>query len=467
MRLQFLGAARQVTGSCFFLEGNGLKLLVDCGLYQERPFLGRNWDPFPVSPETIDAVVLTHAHLDHCGLLPRLVAQGFSGQVLATRPTADLIGIVLADSAHIQEEDAAYKKKRHEKEGRQGPHPVVPLYTGKDVAATLPLVREGDYGEEMSLNGTVSVRFHDAGHILGSAMVEIAAQENGKTRRIIFSGDIGQWDKPLVRDPSTFSEADDIVMETTYGDSGHDDPQGVRDKLRDVILSTFQKGGNIVIPTFALERAQELMFHLSHLVRDKSLPADIPVFLDSPMALDVTEAFLRHPEYLDEEALKMFRAGRSPFQFPGMTYTRKTEESKAINDRPGTSIIMAGSGMCTGGRVKHHLIHNISRPESTILFVGYQARGTLGRHILERPKEVRIHGHPRPVRARLERIDGFSAHADREGLEKWLSALKKPPRRLFCVHGEKDVSFGFARNIREKKGWNVIVPDYLDEWPLS
>lgn len=467
MRLQFLGAARQVTGSCFFLEGNGQRLLVDCGLYQERPYLGRNWDPFPIAPESLDAVVLTHAHLDHCGLLPRLVAQGFSGQVLATTATADLLNIILTDSAKIQEEDAAYKRKRHEKEGRKGPYPVVPLYTAKDVAATLPLVREAAYGTETHLNEGVSVRFHDAGHILGSAMVEITAVENGGIRRLVFSGDIGQWDKPLVRDPSTFTEADEVIMETTYGVSGHEDPECVRDKLLDVILATQKRGGNVIIPTFAMERAQELMFHLSHLRRDGSLPGDIPVFLDSPMAIDVTEAFLRHPEYLDEEALTMFRENRSPFRFSGLTYTRTTQESIAINGRPGTSVIMAGAGMCTGGRVKHHLVHNISRPESTVLFVGYQARGTLGRQILGRPREVRIHGQMRPVRARLERIDAFSAHADRDTLEKWLGALRKPPRRVFCVHGEKDVSFGFARSLREKKGWNVIVPDYLDEWPLS
>lgn len=465
MRLRFLGAARQVTGSCYAIEADGATVLVDCGLYQERSFLGRNWDPFPIPPERIDLILLTHAHLDHCGLIPRLVQKGFAGPIVTTPATADLLPIVLGDSARIQEEDAAFKKKRHQREGRRGPYDEVPLYTTADVERTLPLVKPVPYGRARKIAGGLSVTFHDAGHILGSSMIEVRAGDGGEARTLVFSGDIGQWNKPLVRDPSVFLKADYVVMETTYGDRNHDDPKDVESLLCDIVVKTVAAGGNVVIPTFAIERAQELMFHFSRISREKCIPP-VLVFLDSPMAVDVTGVFERHLESLDDETRNLFRSGNKPFAFPGLKLIRTREESKAINAIRGSCIIMAGSGMCTGGRIKQHLIRNISRPDSTILFVGFQAKETLGRQILERSPAVRILGQTWPVRARIEKILGFSAHADRKALFRWMDAFKEPPRHLFLTHGEKEVPLALAEELRRDRGWEVSVPEYLEAFEL-
>ena len=466
MRIQILGAARQVTGSCYLVEADGVRILVDCGLFQEREFLSRNWNPFPVQPGHIDYVLLTHSHLDHAGLLPKLVREGYSGPVLTTTASRDLIEIVLTDSARIQEEDAAFKRKRHRKEGRKGPHPVVPLYTVEDAEKCLPLIRPVRYGEEVSLNGKVRIRFHDAGHILGAGMIEVDYRGGGHRRKLIFSGDIGQWDKPLVHDPSVFQEADYVVMESTYGDRDHESPGDVENRLCTAINRTVEAGGNIVIPTFAIERAQELMYHLSRLVREDRIPY-LMMFLDSPMAVDVTDVFLQHREYLDEETQKLFREGEPPFRFPGLRLVRSTAESRAINSIKGSSVIMAGSGMCTGGRIKHHLVQNIARPESQVLFVGYQARGTLGRLILDGAEEVRIHGRNYPVRAGVHQIQGFSAHADRSALLRWLGSLKTPPRRVILTHGEDGAIRSLAEAVRSRLGWETAVPDYLETLELD
>ncbi|MGB8953268.1 MAG: MBL fold metallo-hydrolase [Candidatus Aminicenantales bacterium] len=466
MKIQFLGATRQVTGSCYYLEASGLRMLVDCGLFQERPYLERNWLPFPVPPEEIDVLLLTHAHLDHAGLIPRLVQQGFSQRILATAASVDLARIVLLDSAHILQEDAAFKKKRHEKEGRRGPYPEVPLYTVKDAESTFPLFQETSYVRFTALNDRLSVRFHDAGHILGSAMLEILAEENGSRRRLIFSGDIGQWDKPLVRDPSLFEEADYVIMESTYGDRDHEDSGTVENRLCQIINETVKAGGNIVIPVFAVERAQEMMFYLSQLIRDNRIP-QMDVFCDSPMALEVTEIFKVHPEYMDQETHALFQSGRDPFDFPGLRLIRSQEESKAINRMPSSCIIMAGSGMCTGGRIKHHLIQNIERTESTILFVGYQARHTLGRQILEQNPEVRINGQFFQVKARIEQIQGFSGHAGRKDLLRWLGNFQKPPRHLFLTHGEEDVTLHLSQFLQNQQRGEISVPAYKETFVLN
>jgi metallo-beta-lactamase family protein len=466
MRITFFGAARQVTGSCFLLEAAGLRLLVDCGLHQERSFLERNWAPFPIPPETIDFLLLTHAHLDHSGLIPKIVREGFPGPVLTTSPTADLLAIALTDSAKIQEEDAAFKKKRHKKEGRKGPHPEIPLYTTEDVERAMPLVEDVEYGRILHLSDEVDVRFHDAGHILGSAMIEVTARENGAARTVIFSGDMGQWDKPFVGDPTVFRRSDYVLMEATYGDRIHEDPMNVEDLLAAVVKAALESAGNVVIPTFAIERAQDLMYHFSRLVHGGRIP-ELPVFLDSPMAREVTEVFRNHPEYLDEEARRMIERGDSPFEFPGLKIVRSIEESKAINDVRGTAIIMAGSGMCTGGRVKHHLFHNLPRTGATVLFVGYQARETLGRHILEGATEVRIHGQTVPVRARVKKINGFSAHADRRALDRWLDAFERPPREIFLCHGDEDVIARTAQRLETERAWKVSIPGYRESRELD
>jgi len=466
MKLAFFGAARQVTGSCYFLDAGGLKLLVDCGLYQERSFLERNWEALPVPPEDLDFILLTHAHLDHSGLIPKVVRDGFSGTILTTDATADILSIALMDAAEIQEEDAAYKKRRHEKENRTVDHPVVPLYTVQDVQAAMPLVEEVDYDVPTELGHGVSVRFRDAGHILGSAMIEITVREGEIVRRLVFSGDIGQWNMPFVRDPTLFEAADYAVMESTYGDRDHEDPGRVDELLARTIRETVAAGGNVVIPTFAIERAQDLMYHLSRLVFAKAIPP-VPVFLDSPMAREVTAAFERNDGSFDEDTRRLFAAGRNPFRFPGLTIVRTPEESKAINDVRGPAVIMAGSGMITGGRIKHHLVRNISRPESALLFVGYQARDTLGRQILEGESEVRILGKTLPVRAKVAKINGFSAHADRSGLRRWLDGFKTPPRRLFVTHGDAEVAAKTAESIRRDRGWTVELPEYLEVWDLD
>ena len=462
IRLSFLGATQNVTGSRYLLEANSIRLLVDCGLYQERELRGRNWDPFPVSPDTIDAVLLTHAHLDHCGLLPKLVREGFCGKIYCTNATAEIAQIVLLDSAHLQEADAEFKRKRHDREGRQVPYPEIPLYTVEEAKASFPLFSSLRYDERSQIGDGIEVTFHDAGHILGSSMIKVKVSRNGEDRTILFSGDVGRWNRPILRDPTLFDESDYVLVESTYGDRLHEERKDVNEMLADVINFTQQAGGNIVIPSFAIERAQEILYRLNELLDEDSIP-HLMVFMDSPMAISVTEVFKHHPELFDEEMMALLRSGESPFDFPGLKMTRSVGESKAINYIKGTVIIIAGSGMCTGGRIKHHLVRNISRPESTILFVGYQAVGTLGRQIVAGDKEVRILGQMYPVRARIAQISGFSAHADRDGLFRWLSGLKKSPRHLFITHGESDAAGYFANFLREKVRWKVSVPEYQDE----
>lgn len=466
MKIKFLGATQQVTGSSYLLEAGGLRTIIDCGLYQEREYRSRNWDPFPVPARHIDCVILTHVHLDHSGLVPKLVKEGFSGRILTTSASHEMLEIVLMDSAKIQEEDAAYKKKRHKKEKRKGPYPEIPLYSVKDAEKTFPLVKNVPYDALYPLNDQVMMRLHDAGHILGAAMVELIVEENKSRRRIIFSGDIGQWDKPLVRDPSVFEQADYAVMESTYGDRNHEDYGSASNHLREVILDTINSGGNIIIPTFAIERAQEVMYCLSRLARKDQIPY-LMMFLDSPMAVDITHVFERYKKYLDAEARALFERGESPFSFPGLRLVHSVAQSKAINSIRGSCVIMAGSGMCTGGRIKHHLVQNISRKESTILFVGYQAHGTLGRLILDGTPEVRIHGNTYPVKAKIRQIQGFSAHADRDALMKWLGYFNSPPKRLFITHGEKKAASSIAEGVKAKFGWSVSVPEYLQEWELD
>lgn len=466
MRIQFLGAAQQVTGSSYYLEADGLRLLIDCGLFQERAFLERNWAPFLVPPENIDFLLLTHVHLDHSGLIPKLVREGFSKNILTTPASADLLPVVLLDSARIQEEDAAYKRKRHQKEGRRGPYPEIPLYTEAEAAKVSAFVKPVAYEKAIPLNNSVSARFHEAGHILGSAMIELTIKERKKPRKVIFSGDIGQRKKPLIRDPYIFDQADVVIMESTYGDRNHDDPADVETMLSQIIRETVKAGGNIVIPVFAVERAQELMFYLRRLIRQKRIPR-LPVFLDSPMAMDVTEVFKQHPECLDEETLELFRSGQSPFQFPGLRFTRTQEESKAINSFRSSCLIMAGSGMCTGGRIKHHLVQNIGRPESTILFVGYQAEGTLGHQILKAQPEVRIFGQYHRVRAKVKQIHSFSGHADRSGLFQWLGHFRSPLPLVFLTHGEKKVSLDLANTLKNQKGFDISIPEYGGVWTVE
>lgn len=466
MKFQFLGATGQVTGSRHYLEADGVRLLVDCGMFQEREMLSNNWDPTPVRARDLSAVLITHAHLDHCGLLPKLVQEGFRGPIYATEASVELIDLVLRDSAHIQEEDALYKQKRHRREGRKTSKPVKPLYTLQDVDRTTPLLRGVGYEEPLRLDGNVTVRFRDAGHILGSSIIHLTVDSNGESRQIVFSGDIGNKNKPLVRDPSLPVDADYIVMESTYGDRFHQDEGGIEAQLETVIKETLSQGGNVVVPIFAIERAQEMVYYLSRLLAQKRIPP-VPMFLDSPMAANVTRIFSKHRECFDLETWEMINGGNSPLRPPGLQVTRTRDQSMAINNVNTPAIIMATSGMCTAGRIKFHLKRNITRPESTILFVGYQARGTLGRHIVEGEKEVRIHGKNMKVRARIAEIQGFSGHADRTDLLGWLEHLHRPPRQIFLVHGERRQSESLAEEIRERWDYNVSVPEFGQEFEVD
>jgi metallo-beta-lactamase family protein len=463
LKLTFLGANRNVTGSRYCLKVGGKQVMIDCGMVQEREHLSRNWEPCPIPAGEIDALVVTHAHIDHIGLIPKLVADGFRGRIFATKPTAALADVMLRDSAKIQAEDAKYKRRRHRKEGRKGPHPVVPLYSDEDVEKTIQLFRGVDYRVPTEIFPGATVTWHDAGHILGSASLEILVQESGLERTFVFSGDLGQHEKPLIHDPTYFRFADYVVMESTYGDRDHDAQGTIEEQLEAIVNATIGRGGNVVIPVFAVERAQEMMFFFSRLVHRNRIPP-VPIHLDGPMASDVTNIFRRFTTWLDKETADAIAADEPPLHFPGLTLTRTAEESKSINHSKHPCIIMAPAGMCNAGRIKHHLRNNISRPESTVVFVGFQAEGTLGRHLLSGEKRVRIHGREYHVAAEIQQVSGMSGHADRTGLLQWLNHFEQPPRKVFLTHGEETAAIALKKNIESRFGFDVSVPEYGSEF---
>jgi metallo-beta-lactamase family protein len=366
------------------------------------------------------------------------------------------------DSAQLQEEDAEFKKKRHEREKRRGPFPEIPLYTVGEARASFPLFTPVKYGQTVRIGRGVDASFHEAGHVLGSSAIRVTVSQGKERRTIAFSGDLGRWDKPILRDPSVFDEIDYVLVESTYGDRVHESLADVSDRLAEIVNSTWKAGGNIVIPSFALQRTQEILYHMNVLLMANRIP-HLLVFLDSPMAISITEVFQRHSELFDQQMARLVRSNLSPFDFPGLKMIQTVDESKAINHISGTVMIIAGSGMCTGGRIKHHLVTNISRPESTILFVGYQAIGTLGRQIVDGAREVRILGQQYPVRARIAQVYGFSSHADSNELLRWLAELKRAPRRVFIVHGETGAAVRFSQLLKERTGWEVLVPEYKTE----
>ena len=440
MKISFHGAAGDVTGSCHLVEAAGRRILIDCGLFQgSRELHEENAEPFGFEPRAIDILLLTHAHLDHCGRIPLLSKRGFRGEIITTAASRDLARLVMLDSAHLQEEEA---RRRERVSARSGSNErAQPLYGMVDALGSLDhFGRTAEYGKTLELAPGLRATFHDAGHILGSASILIEVEESGRRRSVVFSGDLGNAGRPLLRAPDPPAAADAIVMETTYGDRLHRPLDGSVTELYQAITGTFARGGNVIIPTFALERAQEILFYLRQGVETNRLPASMPVFLDSPMAISATDIFRRHPEACTASELK---GGKDPFAVPGLHLTRERAESIAINQTRGGAVIMAGNGMATGGRVLHHLKHNLARPESGVIFVGYAAKGTLARQIIDGAKRVQVLGEPITVRAGVCTISGFSAHADQAELLAWHAEIKGV-QTTFLVHGEGDTMKAFA-----------------------
>jgi metallo-beta-lactamase family protein len=451
MKISFHGADRDVTGSCHLVECAGQRVLIDCGMFQGSRALDEdNAETFGFDASTVDTVLLTHAHLDHCGRLPLLAKRGFHGEIITTAATRELARLVMLDAANLQEEEA----RRRARHGVTGPA-ASPLYSVLEALnCTEGFGRTAEYGQPLDLAAGIRATFFDAGHILGSACVLLELEESGGRRcRVLFSGDLGNSARRLLRDPAEPPSVDAVVMETTYGDRLHKPLQPSVEELYMAITDTLRQGGNVIIPTFALERAQEILFYLREGIDHKRLPASMQVFLDSPMAISATEIFRRHPESYRPEAAKYFADGGDPFSLPGLHFTRETADSIAINEIKGGAIIMAGSGMCTGGRVRHHLRHNLAREQACIVFVGYAAQGTLARQIIDGAKEVHLFGEKIPVRARTHTINAFSAHADQAELLAWHAHTGAS--RTFLVHGEEDAMHAFATHL---SGTRVLQP---------
>ncbi|CVK19778.1 MBL fold metallo-hydrolase RNA specificity domain-containing protein [Sporomusa sphaeroides] len=459
MRLTFLGAAGMVTGSSYLLEIGQKKFLIDCGLFQgSKAIMALNRRDFLYNPAEIDAVFLTHAHIDHSGLLPKLCNSGFKGPIYATKATAELCSIMLPDSAHIQEFDAEIANRKGQRAGRK---PVEPLYTVADAYACLNQFSPAAYDTKLTLSEEVTIQFRDAGHILGSSMIEVWGTENGQTAKILFSGDMGQPDQPIIKDPAIIESADYIVLESTYGGRQHE-PGDPIELLAKYVNDTAAKGGNLVIPSFAVGRTQTLLYHLYKLFKAGSIP-EIPIFVDSPLAIAATNVFLKNSQEYDKEAYDlMYGDQEQPLRLPQLVYTKTAEESKAINSLDKPAIIISASGMADAGRILHHLKHNLWRPESTILFVGYQSQGSLGRRILDGARKVKIMGEEISVRAEIHNMEGFSAHADQSQLTSWLKNFTTKPANIFIVHGEEDRSEPFGKMINEEFGIATYIPKYGD-----
>lgn len=456
MRLVFLGATHEVTGSCFMLEACGRNILIDCGMEQGRDTFENQ--EIPVAAVDIDAVLLTHAHIDHSGKLPMLYARGFRGNVHSTRATVSLCNIMLRDSAHIQVSEAEW---RNRKKRRSGDAPYIPLYNMEDALTTIRHFVGHDYGEKFTLFDGIEVRFTDVGHLLGSASIEIWVTEDNISKKIVFSGDIGNLNQPLINDPQYIKEADYVVMESTYGDRLHDIPPDYITELTRVIQSTLDAGGNLVIPAFAVGRTQMLLYYLRKIKEQKLIKGhdNFKVYVDSPLAVEATQIFGEFmDDYFDSETLSLVRKGINPISFPGLKTSITSEESKAINFDDEPKIIIAAAGMCEAGRIRHHLKHNLWREESTILFVGYQSEGTLGRQLLEGAGEVRLFGETIKVAARIESLPGVSGHADMDGLVKWLKAFENKPKKVFVVHGDDNTCRSFAEYISKELGYDAYAP---------
>ena len=464
MKLSFHGADQGVTGSCHMLECAGKRILIDCGMYQGgRELAEENAEAFGFDPGSIDFLLLTHAHLDHCGRIPLLAKRGFKGEVITTAASVELARLVMLDSAGLQEEEARYQMRKARRHGGNHDSKIEPLYTTLDTLNCLEAFgRRAAYDQPLQIAPGIRATFIDAGHILGSASIFLELEEDGQFHRLLFSGDLGYSGRAILRNPAKPPQVDSVVMETTYGDRQHKQLEPSIDELYDIINETAGRGGNVIIPTFALERAQEILYYLREGVERGRMKHFTNVFLDSPMAISATQIFARHPECFDADTLKISDDGGDPFDLPGLHFTRETSESMAINEVDGGAVIMAGSGMCTGGRVRHHLKHNLWNRRSSVVFVGYAARGTLARRIIDGAGRVRIFGEDIPVRASIHTIGGFSAHADQTELLAWHAQTGKP-KTTFLVHGEEKSMHTFASKLHDTE---VKMPELHQSFTL-
>ena len=460
--IRFLGAAGTVSGSKYLVDTGHSRFLVDYGMFQGPKRLRLlNWDPPAVPPASVDDVILTHAHIDHSGMLPVLVREGFKGKILATEVTAELCEISLLDAAHLQEEDARFANKMKFTKHK----PALPLFTTDDAELAIQRLKPVAYDTLTDLSGGTQVRFVDAGHILGSAIIEASVPCNGKSVRMVFSGDLGRYDALILRDPAEVEYADYLLVESTYGNRLHvpEDPVGT---LASIINETAKRGGMVVIPSFAVGRTQTLLYLLRDM-RLRGVIPDLPIFVDSPMALRVTDVFCRHVDIFDEEAKAVFRkTGQCPLLSPNLRFAHSKEESQKINDVRYPAIIISSSGMATGGRILHHLKYRLPDPRNTILFVGYQAVGTRGQFLRDGAREIKIHGEMVPVRAQIKNIEVFSGHADSAEIMRWLRSFKQPPKMTFIVHGEDDSRQALAEEIRSTLGWKTHIPEYLETYNI-
>lgn len=469
MNIKFLGAAMSVTGSCHLITTDKYKFLLDCGQFQGGKIIEKlNYEKFPFDPDELDFMILSHAHVDHCGRIPLLTNQGFRGNIYCTDATADLVDIMLKDSGYIHEKEAQW---HNEKALRHGEPPVEPLFTVEDAEASLKHLTPTLYDQHIDINEDISVRFRDAGHILGSSIVELWIKEGEKVSKLVFSGDLGVKNKPILRDPSIIEEADYLIMEATYGNRLHESSQESLKKFIKIILRTIKRGGTVVIPSFAVGRTQELIYQLNTYYDQneecRKILEDVMVYVDSPMATSATEVFRRNPQVFDEHTKNLILSGDHPLDFKNLKFTRSSEESKQLNYMDEPKIIISASGMCEAGRIKHHLKHHLWNRDSSIIIVGYQADGTLGRYLVNGEKKVRIFGEKINVNAEIYSLEGFSGHADRDGLLEWLSGFKKAPHKIFLVHGEDDAKRGFADTVKQTLGYDCTVVEDVSEYNLD
>ena len=469
MKLTFLGGAKTVTGSCYWMQANGKNILIDCGMFQGHDQEeDLNFEPFPFDVSSIDYLLLTHAHIDHSGRIPKLCKEGFKGKIICTKATADLCAIMLPDCGYIQESEVEWKNRKRQRAGK----PLIePLYTYQDALDCIKFFNPVSYHQEVRLQGNITIRFSDAGHILGSSILEIWVNEKNSETRIVFSGDLGNQDIPLLKDPETIESADYLIIESTYGNRIHKEKENKVRKLLNIIEETIMQGGNVVIPSFAVGRTQEIIYEI-HKYRelykdDMDFLSHVPVYVDSPLAISATEVFRKNLDCYDEEARAYVENGDNPLDFPNLAFTRTPDESRQLNEKPEPMIIISASGMCEAGRIKHHLKHNLWRSNSTILFVGYQAPGTLGRRILDGAEKVKIFGEEISINARIESIEGYSGHADQQGLLNWVSSIKNKPKKIFIVHGEPESQYAFAKILKKQLKVDIIIPDRGDNYELT